>query len=213
MPSRIKSVAVVAALLAGGGMAVAVTASGGNTNGERPGLPQLPSPDTQSSARFVEPSDALRHQIGDELVEEFGLSFDRTTELVAPATASGRSERWTIVPGTEGVCLSIGESALGCSPMAVFDEGQFVIVRLAAAGGPVPKDLTNASREQLVGTGEGHVQGVVPAGYSKAVARDADGNEIATAEVNDQLYDLVIPDSRRLATVELVSSTGVRKVL
>jgi hypothetical protein len=197
-----------AALLAGGGMTLAVTVSGQTVETGK-AAPELPSPQTSSNARLVAPTDALKATLGGDLAEEFALSFDRTTQVAAPATA--KTGAWTIVPGAKGVCVVFGEAAFNCAPIEAFNDGRFSVLQLAAAQGPMPRDLEKASEEQILGSGEGHLRRVVPKGYSKVIARDRSGKQIAAADVHDQVYDLVIPNSQSFSTAEVVTTNGITK--
>jgi hypothetical protein len=139
-----------------------------------------------------------QREVASAIVSDYGLQPENAKATASPEATGLRSRsqaRWTVVPGTAGICLFAGGGDWTCAPTSAFADG-----RAAMITGPAPVILNPEAAakgapaivEDGTPEGDGRVEGVVPDGYTRVAALDASGREIAAADVESNVYQLKI---------------------
>jgi len=148
--------------------------------------------------------------------EAYGLDASAARAVHLPASRGIQAE-WIVIPGTHGLCLAfVGASSTTCGGTAAFRNGGLLMRSLPPAPGRldlVPGVLNHVARADVVGPGPETVRGITPDRFARAVAVDASGAEVASADIVDNVYELQVPDARADATIELVTASGERSVV
>lgn len=204
---------VVGGLLVTGTATAAVVAG---TDGHVPMSEQKPI--STATLRALASPDAVelnqnqRRLVQNDLVGDYELLPQNARAVPSPSTEPGHGGRWVIVPGRRGICVDFGSGAF-CTPTSDFEAGRALSTRQPARDIANPDEVRKGAQPRLsatLGPGPGSVRGIVPDDVTDVVARDRTDQQVATARVDHNVYELRLPEYRRMDHLEIRAGTRVR---
>ncbi len=201
---------LTAIALTGTAAAIVSTSAGGATQD----LVQVAATEERAPVAL---SAEQRRALQGPAVASFGVDLERVVEVPAPDAVG----QWQIVPGERGVCLRPADGAVTCGSAEQLERGLVFLARIDPGSG-LPEKLsaeqmpgpgrTPAPIENVPITGDATIRGLAPDGVLSVVARGAEGQELATASVSDNVYRIAGLRLERLAGLELVRADGKRSL-
>lgn len=141
---------------------------------------------------------ALRARIESDAAD-FHLRFDQGRSVRA---GRGGNRHWLVIPGRDGACLGFDDGDSICAPNdGVATGGLLQSVIPAPASPPF-------AREVVPGAGPGTLRGIAPAATTRVIAVDGAGATLASTEVVDGVYEVVVPDYRQFHDLEFSGPGG-----